>query len=119
MLVPFGEPDLEAVGVDVDANREDMDALDARYGRVAIEEAMESASLVFGSLRAGALEGSRNSMSEALLVVMKASGCSADDQKERIVALTLPPSRHPGPYDVQSQIQIAATQDIILRGLGV
>jgi hypothetical protein len=39
--VPLGEEDLEPVGVDVDAKREETDALVFRYGRVDVEDAMD------------------------------------------------------------------------------
>jgi hypothetical protein len=56
----------------VEAKREDTEALVARYGRVDIEEAidMESAPLVFGSLKDGVLEASGGSKGEAFGGVM-------------------------------------------------
>src|SRR6187402_3491429 len=68
---PLGETDLEPVGVDVDAKREETDALDARYGNVDIEDAIDCVSvepLIFGSLNEeGPVGGSGGSKGEALL----------------------------------------------------
>lgn len=60
---PFGEADLEPVGVDVEAKREETEALEARYGRVDTEDAKDCEStdpLTFGSLNGeGPVGGSK------------------------------------------------------------
>jgi hypothetical protein len=80
--------------VDVEAKREDTDALEARYGKVDIEFAIDwpSAPLTLGSLKEGGLEESGVSKGEALLVVMKTSECAVENQK---ISVTLPPSTPP------------------------
>lgn len=55
----------------VEANKEDTEELEGRYGRVDIEDAIEGVSpvLVLGILREGVLEGSGDSNGEALFVI--------------------------------------------------
>lgn len=49
---PLGDADLEPVGVEVEANREETDALEPLYGRLAIDEAIDCGSCprIFGNL---------------------------------------------------------------------
>jgi hypothetical protein len=74
--VPFGETDLEPVGVEVEAKREDTDAFEARYGKLDVEEAIERGSppLILGSLKDGVLEGLGRSMGGAFGDVMNVDG---------------------------------------------
>lgn len=71
VAVPFGETDLEMDGVVVEANKEETEEFDGRYGSVDIEDAIEGVSpvLVLGSLREGVLEGSGDSNGDALFVI--------------------------------------------------
>lgn len=57
MPTPLGDADLEPVGVEVDAKREETEALEPLYGRLAIEEAMdgESCPRIFGNLNGEAI----------------------------------------------------------------
>jgi hypothetical protein len=50
---PLGEADLETEGVDVEANRDDTEALEDRYGSEDIEEATVWLSIVLGNLNEG------------------------------------------------------------------
>ena len=57
MLTPLGEADLEPVGVEVEAKREETDAFEPLYGRLAIDEAMdgESCPRILGNLNGDAI----------------------------------------------------------------
>ena len=57
MPAPLGEADLEPVGVEVEANREETDAFEPLYGRLEIDEAIDWGSwpLIFGSLSGEAM----------------------------------------------------------------
>jgi len=66
---PLGETDLDPVGVDVEANREDTEAFELRYRSVDIEEVIDCESiepLIFGNLNGeGPGAGSGGSKGEA------------------------------------------------------
>jgi len=73
---PLGDTDREPVGVDVDANKDETEEFEARYGRVDTEDVRVSVdALIFGNLREAVPEGgSGGSKGEALLRgVMKTS----------------------------------------------
>ena len=78
MPVPLGETDLEPVGVEVDANRDETEAFEFRYGSVDIEEAIDWVSgepRSLGNLNEEEPGGSAGSKAEALLGgVMKIDG---------------------------------------------
>jgi hypothetical protein len=81
--VPLGEADLEPVGVDVDAKREETDALAFRDGKVDIEDVNDWASvliLALGSLTVGAPGDSGGSKGGESFCggVMKPSYCIND-----------------------------------------
>ena len=71
MAVPLGDTDLETEGVVVDANREDTEEVEGRYGSVDTEDAIEGVSpiLVLGILKEGVLEGFGDSNGKALCVI--------------------------------------------------
>lgn len=76
----------------VAAKREETEALEARYGSVDIEDAIdcESVPLTLGSLKVGVREGSRGSIGEAFGDVMKAAEWAVTEKEEfRLVALQL------------------------------
>lgn len=66
---PLGEADREPVGVEVEAKREETEALEGRYGRVDTGDAKGSVeALIFGSLmEGGPVGGPGGSKGEALL----------------------------------------------------
>lgn len=78
MPFPLGETDLEPVGVEVDAKRDETEAFEFRYGSVDIEEDIDCESKdprSFGSLNEEEPGGSAGSKGEALLEgVMKIKG---------------------------------------------
>ena len=63
----MGDTDLEAEDEAVEANKEETEGFEGRYGSVDVEDAIEGASpdLVLGSLREGVLDGSGDSDGEA------------------------------------------------------
>jgi hypothetical protein len=68
--VPLGETDLEPVGVEVDANRDEIEALEFRYGSVDTEDAIDCVSREprsFGSLNEEEPGGLAGSKADALL----------------------------------------------------
>jgi hypothetical protein len=68
--VPLGETDLEPVGVEVDAKRDETEALEFRYGSVDMEEDIDCVSREprsLGSLNEEEPGGSVGSKAEALL----------------------------------------------------
>lgn len=77
MPVPLGETDLEPEGVEVEANRDETEAFEFRYGSVDIEEDIDCMSIEprsFGSLKEEEPGGSAGSKAEAWLEgVMKIS----------------------------------------------
>ena len=92
MEVPLGETDLEPVGVDVDAKREETEALEARYGNVDIEDAIDRESidpLTFDNLKDEGAGGSGGSKVETLLggVMKRAGDSSTSTQEVYVVAL--------------------------------
>ena len=60
MPAPLGEADLEPVGVEVEANKEETDTFDPLYGKLEIDEAIDWGSwpLIFGSLNGEAMANS-------------------------------------------------------------
>jgi hypothetical protein len=66
---PLGEADREPVVADVEAKREETDALGFRYGRVAVEDATDRCSVlgrILGGFMAGVLDGSAGSNGASL-----------------------------------------------------
>lgn len=69
VTAPLGEADREPDGVDVDANRDDTEAFEARYGKEDIEEVIDWLSRGFGNFNdgGGLVGGTGGSEGEALL----------------------------------------------------
>lgn len=82
----FGEIDLESAIADVDAKREETDALGLRYGRVAIEDATDCGSVLVratGGRTVGAIDGPGGSKGESLWGGVMESGEFSEGPTQR------------------------------------
>ena len=91
---PLGETDLESAVADVEAKREETDALGFRYGRLAIEDATDCGSVLgrgTGGLMVGVLDDPGGSKGESVCEGVMESGEFSENSNKGAVSVALRP----------------------------